>query len=95
MVGVSVPVIVAAVGNIPAVIFGIAMFFCGGLLVVSIRSQKTKYQLVLLGLNVLIATVVLVGVLVFHPHTFLVIWSALIIMLSAVSGRLLSSRGTV
>lgn len=43
MVGVSIPVIFAASGNIVALIFGVAMFVSGALLLVAIRSEQTKY----------------------------------------------------
>lgn len=95
MVGVAVPVIIAASGNIPALILGIVMLLCGGLLTISVCFQQAKYQWVLLCLNALIATTVLIGSLLSTPHTFLVIWSASVIMLSGISGWLLSSSGAV
>ena len=95
MFGVSVPVILASLGNTAAIVIGVAMSLSGALLVASIRYTRAKYQFLLLLLNALIATVILIGILSTKPHTFLVVWSLLIIVLAGLSMWLLRSRGSV
>jgi hypothetical protein len=81
MLGVSVPVIIAAWGKSVPLFFGVMMLVVGLSLVCIISKPLMTLKKALLAIHALIAAVILIGTTVYNPHVFLICWSILVILL--------------